>query len=454
MVEVRVCVLIFLGEIMIPNDVKYIISTLEKHGYEAFVVGGAVRDYYLNKDVNDWDITTDAEPCIVEDLFEKTYAIGRSFGTVVVILNGSPYEVTTYRTESHYTDGRRPDKVLYSKNLKEDLSRRDFTMNAMVMTKSGDFIDLYDGISSLDSRMIQCVGDPVKRFQEDYLRVYRYVRFNTQLGFQRNDYLDDVIMGIPHNLNISFERIQFELDKILLSDKPSDGIRHLKSLGLLSHILPGIEKTYDFDQHCKFHNLNVFDHLMVVLDSSERNIINRLAALLHDIGKPDTYELSDGEGHFYKHHHRSHEMAEIILRRLKYSNNVVHTVLKLIHYHMTLVDTDNKKSVKKFINKMGVEHLEDFIDLRRSDILGSKTNDDLSSIDKMRQAFIEVLNENHPMTIHDLDINGHDIMLLGFSGPEIGRIKHELLDHVLQHHDDNNKETLIELVKTSIHRKN
>jgi len=432
---------------MIPNDVKYIIERLENNGYEAYVVGGAVRDYYLGKTVNDWDITTDAEPCIVEDLFEKTYAIGRAFGTVVVIINAIAYEVTTYRTESHYSDGRRPDKVLYSKNLKEDLSRRDFTMNAMVMTKTGDFIDLYNGIESLDKQMIQCVGDPIKRFQEDYLRVYRYVRFNTQLGFTKNKELDDVILTIPQNLNISFERIKFELDKILLSENPSRGIRHLRSLGLLKHILPGIEKTYDFDQHCKFHNLNVFDHLMVVLDSSEPNIINRLAALLHDIGKPDTFELSDGEGHFYKHHHVSEQMAELILRRLKYSNNVVHTVLKLIHYHMTLVDTEKKKSVKKFINKIGSDHLDDFLDLRKSDIMGSKINDDLSSIQIMKEAFEKILNENHPMTIHDLDINGHDIMSLGYKGPEIGKIKHYLLDHVLQHHDDNKKTILLEIIK-------
>lgn len=433
---------------MIPESVKYILEKLETHGYEAYVVGGAVRDYYLNKEVNDWDITTDAEPCIIEEFFEKTYSIGRAFGTVVVILDSIPYEITTYRTESHYSDGRRPDRIAYSKDLAEDLSRRDFTMNAMVMTKEGDFIDLFEGKKSLDNKIIYCVGKPELRFKEDYLRVYRYVRFNTQLDFNRNKDIDNVILNMPMNRNISFERIQLELNKILLSKTPSKGIRHLKSLGLLSHILPGIEKSYDFEQHCKFHHLNVFDHSMVVLDSSSNNIINRLAGLLHDIGKPDSFELVDGEGQFHKHHHRSHEMAEYILRRLKYSNHVVNTVLKLIHYHMTLIDVNNKKSVKKFMNKIGSAHLDDFLDLRKADIQGSKTNDDFESIDEMRDAFYEVLNENHPMTIHDLDINGHDLMELGYIGPEISRVKHLLLDHVLLHHDDNNKDRLIELLKS------
>lgn len=431
----------------IPINVKFIIETLEANGHEAFIVGGAVRDYYLGRPVNDWDITTNAHPDAVEKLFDKTYTVGKAFGTVVVVLDHHPYEVTTYRMESHYTDGRRPDTVHYSKRLEDDLSRRDFTMNAMVMTKDGEVIDYYDGKYCLNLKVIHTVGDPLMRFKEDYLRVYRYVRLNTELDFNRNIQLDAIIQDLPMNKNISLERIRVEFNKILLSDQPSKGIRHLKDLGLLTHILPGIEKTYNFDQHSKYHYLNVFDHLMLVLDSTKPELCVRLAGLLHDIGKPDTFELVDGEGHFYKHHQVSTDMTATILRRLKYSNNIINTVTNLIHYHMTMVDVHYKKSVKKFINRIGKEHLEDFLELRKADILGSVTNDDIWSVDEMRAAFQEVLNENHPMTIKDLDINGYDLMSLGYKGPQIGTIKKKLLEHVLHHHDDNKREILIKLAK-------
>lgn len=444
----------FLEVYMVPVHVKYIIDLIQKKGYEANVVGGAVRDFYLDLPVNDWDITTNATPDVIESIFERTYSVGKAFGTVVVVLDGNFYEVTTYRTEADYSDGRRPSHIAFSKSLRDDLSRRDFTMNAMVMDKYGNITDYYGGLESLKSKMIHTVGNPLERFKEDYLRVYRYVRFNTQLGFNRNEELDKIILNMPINKRISAERIRIEFNKILLSKKPSQGLRHLRELNLLSHILPGIEKTYDFDQHSSFHHLDVFGHILEVVDHTTCKLDVRLAALFHDIGKPDTFELVNNEGHFYKHHQRSHEMAEVIMRRLKYSNATIKTVLNLIHYHMTMIDETNLKSVKKFISRIGKEHLEDFIDLRKADIQGSITNDDLDSIEVMREAFNFVLNQSHPMTLHDLAISGYDLMELGFKGPIIGEIKHELLDHVLHHHNDNKKEILLKIVKEKYHLNN
>jgi len=432
---------------MIPIDVINILDTLESNGFEAYIVGGAVRDYCLKRVINDWDITTNAEPETIESLFDKTYSVGRAFGTIIVVLNDVQYEVTTYRTESSYSDGRRPDSVVYTKDLKEDLSRRDFTMNSMVMDKNGHITDIYNGKKSFDNHMIETVGEAELRFREDYLRVYRYVRFTSQLNFKRNIELDTVIKNMSINKTISFERIQVELNKILLSEEPSKGINHLKEIGLLSHVIPGIEKTYDFDQHSKYHNLNIFDHLLSALDYSKPTVINRLSALLHDIGKPDTFEIIDGEGHFYKHHKASRDIAERVLVRLKYSNHEIDTILNLIHYHMTILDLENKKSVKKFMNKIGSEQLEDFLNLRESDIKSSKTNDDLKSINEMRITFTEIIEQKQPMTVNDLDLSGYDLMAFGFKGKDIGLKKEELLDHVLQFPEDNTKEILLRLIR-------
>lgn len=447
MVKVRFGVLIFLGEIMIPIDVIKILDTFKSNGFEAFIVGGAVRDYCLKRVINDWDITTNAEPDVIESLFEKTYSVGRSFGTIVVVLNDIQYEITTYRTESAYSDGRRPDNVVYTSDLKEDLARRDFTMNSMVMDRDENITDVYNGKKSIDNCEIETVGQARLRFTEDYLRVYRYVRFTSQLNFDRNKKLDFIIKNMPINKTISFERIQVELNKILLSKEPSRGIQHLKDIGLLSYIFPGIEKTYNFDQHSKYHHLNIFDHLLCTLDYSKTTLINRLSALLHDIGKPNTFELIDGEGHFYKHHKASRDIAETILVRLKYSNHQIDVILNLIHYHMTVLDLDNVKSVKKFINKIGSEQLENFLDLRESDIKSCKTNDDLKSINEMRITFTNIIEQKHPMTVNDLDLSGYDLMALGYKGKNIGLKKEELLEHVLQFPEDNTKDKLLRLIR-------
>lgn len=429
---------------MIPNDVKYIIKTLQSNNFEAYIVGGAVRNHYMKKPVNDWDITTNATPDIIENLFEHTYAVGKAFGTIVVKLTEN-YEVTTYREETGY-DGRKPQHVQYADTIKKDLERRDFTMNAMYMDLEENIYDLHSGIEAINNKIIETVGNPVDRFIEDYLRVYRYVRFTAQYAFNRNLELDEKILEIPINKHISAERIREEFNKMLLSEKPSDAIIHLNHLNLLEYVFPEIVPCIGFEQHSKFHHLTVFEHLMMAVDHTPRDLIVRLAALCHDIGKPSTFELIDGEGHFYGHDKVSAELTERFLKRLKYDSATIQSVLTLINNHMRLLDTSNKKSVKKFMKKIGLDHLNQFLELRKADILSSKTNDDISSVADMRETFNKIIHEKEPLSVNDLAVNGHDIMSFDIHGKDIGILQKKLLEHVLDHPKENNKKDLINII--------
>lgn len=430
---------------MIPNEVMYIMKELEQNGFDAYIVGGAVRNHIMGYPINDWDITTNARPNQIENIFEDTYAVGKAFGTIVVKLS-SNYEITTYRRESNY-DGRKPGYVAFSSDIREDLERRDFTMNAMIMDKDGNIYDYYNGQDDIISNMIQTVGNAVDRFTEDYLRVYRYIRFTTQYNFNRNSNIDNIIRNLPINSHISAERIREEFNKILLSDLPSNGIKHLYDVGLLEYIFPEIIPSVNFDQHSKFHHLTVFEHLLKVLDQVPPNLPLRLAALCHDIGKPQTYQLIDGEGRFYGHDKESSKLSLYFLKRLKYDNDTVNVVESLVSNHMRLLDLDNKKSVKKFITKIGVNLLDSFLDLRKADILSSTTNDTLESVESMRIKFNDILQEKEPMTVNDLAVNGYDLMSIGLSGKEIGVTKNYLLEIVLDNPKLNTKERLLQCVK-------
>lgn len=428
---------------MLTQDVIYILSKLESAGYEAYVVGGAVRNHILDLPIKDWDITTNALPDQIESLFEQTYDVGKAFGTINVVLNDVNYEVTTYRQDSDYSDGRHPDQVTFSLNLKDDLSRRDFTMNAMVMNSKGQIYDFYNGQDALSKRKVFTVGDAKKRFKEDYLRVYRYVRFTQVLNFNRNNDIDEVIKNLCINKDISFERIQEEFNKIILSQNPSKGLNHLKDLGLLNYIVPGIEKTYDFNQHSKYHHLDVFNHTMSVVDHTQAHLETRLAALLHDIGKPNTFTLENGEGHFYGHHRESMLMAEVILKRLKYPNKTIEMVLHLIHYHMTQLNFTDK-SLRKFIRKIQPEAYFLWSDLRKADILSCKNQESVDDMVSLDQMVTQILKEVPALTVNDLDINGYDLMSLGITGKAIGHIKQQLLDWIDDYPNKNQKEDLME----------
>jgi UDP-N-acetylglucosamine pyrophosphorylase/tRNA nucleotidyltransferase/poly(A) polymerase len=435
---------------MIPVEIKEILEKIESHGYEAYIVGGAVRDLYMNRPVSDWDIASNARPETVKSIFDKTLDTGIDFGTVKIKHKNSWVEMTTYRKDSLKSDGRRPDYVTYSNDLIEDLKRRDFTMNAMVMTKEGQIIDHFNGKKAINKKIIETVGDAKSRFNEDYLRVYRYVRFTSQLNFSPNPKLDQVILDSDLNKNISFERIQVEFNKILMSDHPSLGLKHLKDLGLLSYILPGMEKTYDFNQHSPYHHLDVFNHSIRAVDCTPKNLDLRLATLLHDIGKPETFILEEGSGHFYGHASESSKTAEIILKRLKYSNKQIKKVVLLIHHHMRLIDLNNEKSIRKFIRKLGTENIYPWLQLRRADMLSCKTQETMEDFNILADKIDAILNEAPPFTVNDLDIDGYDLMALGLKGPEIKTMKAFLLEYVDDHPGHNKKSELINKTKIII----
>ncbi len=428
------------------KNIKFILNKLIENNFEAFIVGGAVRDTLLNREIDDYDITTDALPEDIEKIFKKTIMINKKYGTVLVLCGDEKIEITTYRTESNYNDGRRPEHIEFTKDIKTDLSRRDFTINSLIMNEKGEIFDYFDAQKSIKDKIIYPIGNPIDRFTEDYLRVYRYVRFTAQLDFNKNKELDNIISNMNINKIIAFDRIREEMNKIFLTDKPSKAIIHLKELNLLSYIFPEIEKMYNFNQNNPHHHLNVFEHSLSVLDHSNKTVIDRLSALFHDIGKPDTYEEIDGIGHFYNHHKKSVEITSKILKRLNYSNDIINKVCLLIDKHMVMIDYTNDKSVKKFINKIGIDNIPNFFSLRKADVLSCKNND-LTETLEFEKRVEEVIHKKEPMSLKDLDITGYDLMNINIFNKDIGIIKNKLLNIVLEDKEKNKKEILLKIAK-------
>lgn len=346
---------------IIPDYIKTLLNKLETNGFEAFIVGGSVRDTLLGKEPSDYDITTNALPEQIEDVFKefKTILVGKEFGTVVVVQNKGNVEITTYRIEGDYIDGRRPSQVYFSNNIVEDLKRRDFTINAMAYSEQRGLIDPFGGIEDLEKRIIRTVGNPRERFSEDYLRILRCVRFSTTLGFEIEEMTLKASKEMGYLLErISAERIRVELFKILLSKQPSYGIKLLYSLNILEIIIPELIESVGFNQHNPHHELDVFNHILCVVDSTPPIIEIRLAALFHDIGKPSTFSLDEeGVGHFYGHQDISRDMSEKILKRLKTQNDIIETVKILVKEHMTQHNDYSKKGLKRLINRAGKERI-------------------------------------------------------------------------------------------------
>ncbi|SHJ79661.1 CCA tRNA nucleotidyltransferase [Tepidibacter formicigenes] len=443
-------------KIKMPDEVKIILSILSDNNYEGYIVGGCVRDSLLKKEAKDWDITTNAKPKEVIMLFEKKYKVvptGLKHGTVTIIINNQNFEVTTYRIEGEYIDNRRPDRVEFTNNIKEDLKRRDFTINAMAYN---DYLGLYDpflGIEDLKDKKIKCVGSPKERFEEDALRILRGVRFATQLNFciDNNTASAMRLKGYLLN-NISKERVRDELCKILFSKKPSIGFEILKDLKLLDFTIPELKPCIEFEQNNPHHDKNVFDHILSVVDNTPNNLIVRLSALLHDIGKPKCFTLDDkGIGHFYRHELESEVMARDILKRLRFDNKTIDLVCVLIKEHMNKGDIKKDKTVKKLINRVGIENIDNLFYLQIADRKGTLKENDIEDILKLKEKVYEILHENQPLTVKDLAINGNDLIKMGYNpGKQIGELLNYLLDLVLENSEINKKDKLIDLIKNKI----
>ena len=421
-----------------------IINIIEDSGYEAYIVGGSLRDSLLGMQPKDIDIASSASPTEIKLIFNsyKTIDTGIDFGTVTLIYNNKPVEITTFRSESVYLDSRRPDSVSFEKNIDEDLKRRDFTINAMAYNQSKKLVDLFSGEEDLNNKLIRCVGSPDERFSEDALRMLRAVRFACVLNF---DIEKNTFEAIKYNASriehISKERVQAELNKILMSSKPSRGIRLLLDSKLLDYVLPEISRLSGFNQNNPFHHLELLEHTLCVLDKVEPRLQLRLAALFHDAGKIDTVTLDEnGIGHFYGHDSVSEEITKSVLKRLRYSNEIIELTSQLVRYHMIQANVIGKKGIQKLLRIFGENNIFELADLHFAD--SSCTTMEVKE-DVFRLKIRQVLDENIPFSVKDLDIDGYDLMKIGAKGKQIGDILNELLELVSEDASKNNKNQLM-----------
>lgn len=442
-------------KIKLPQQVAYIIGKLEEHGYEAYAVGGCVRDSILGRIPDDWDITTSAKPKQVKAVFGRTIDTGIQHGTVTVMLEKCGYEVTTYRIDGEYEDSRHPKEVIFTNNLVEDLKRRDFTINAMAYSPKAGLIDVFDGMGDIKRKIIRCVGTATERFGEDALRILRAVRFGAQLGFQIEEETREAIKKCAKSLaNISAERIQTELLKLLVSSQP-ERLKEAYELGITEVILPELDACFSCEQENIHHCYNVGDHIMKALTYIPNGKVERLAILFHDIGKPEKKTMDEqGQAHFYNHAARSKDMTDTIMRRLKFDNDTRVKVMKLVELHDARPAL-KRKSVKKLIVKAGPELFLPLMEVKRADTYAQseyERQEKLSYIHCLETLYHEILEKEECISIKALALDGNDLLELGVpKGKQIGEILKELFEFVLEDPDRNTREYLTEEVRKRIH---
>lgn len=439
-------------KIDIPENISVALEALNKRGFDAYVVGGCVRDSCLGRTPQDWDITTDAKPEEIKLCFPDLRVIetGIRHGTVSVLINKSQVEITTYRIDGDYTDHRRPDSVEFTRNLAEDLSRRDFTVNAMAYNPSVGLVDYFDGLRDLQNRQISCVGDAAKRFSEDALRILRAVRFSSVMGFTiAKDTRSAMDLLAPTLSAISAERIASELNKALLGDFVSEIL--LNSANIFMTILPELAPMQDFDQHTRYHHLNCWRHTVEAVKNTPPDLILRMTMLLHDIGKPSTFTLDEqGAGHFYGHAAESARLADEVLSRLRYDNSTRKQVVNLIKHHGDALEPDEAK-LKRALNRFGEEDLRRLIQVKYADSrsqaleFGREREEALGEIERVLG---EIISQNQAFSLRDLAVGGHDLLMLGFSKDKgLGEALDALLGLVIDGELQNEHDALLERAK-------
>lgn len=437
-------------KINIPRYAKTAMKELENNGFEAFVVGGCVRDSIMGKIANDWDMTTSSTPEETLEVFKnyRTIPTGIKHGTITVLIDKQPLEITTFRVDGEYTDNRRPDSVSFTRNIENDLSRRDFTVNAMAYNDNGGIVDLFGGIEDIKNKIIRCVGDPDKRFHEDALRIMRAIRFSATLGFEIEKETAESIKRNKHLLqNIASERIRVELEKLLLGD---DAERILLDFSdVIFEIIPELKETLGIEQICPYHIYDVWQHIVKSVAVSEKNKYVRLAMLLHDIGKPKMKTTDEnGQDHFKGHASVSADIAYEILKRLKYDNKTISVVTKLIFHHDDRL-YNNPQNIKKHASKHGFDFLYLLDKVSRADILAQtpEMTDRNSLCDNYLNELKKLEEKNVCLSISDLAVNGNDLMNFGFKGKEIGKTLEKILDKILKNEIENSKEKIFEFLK-------
>ncbi len=441
-------------KIKMPVQAREIIEKLRYAGHEAYIVGGCVRDSILEKDPADWDITTSASPVEIKELFPYTIDTGIEHGTVTVMIDHQPFEVTTYRVDGKYQDHRRPTQVHFTKSLKEDLLRRDFTINAMAYNDDDGLIDLYGGLADLKNGMIRCVGEAAQRFDEDALRILRALRFQAQLGFQVEEETKAAIRRQARFLkDISAERIQVELDKLLVSDHPEVLIDAYK-LGVTEIVLPEFDIMMETPQNNPHHKYNVGMHTIEGLKQIEADHILRWTMLLHDVGKPEARVEGKEKDHFKMHPVIGEKIAEKVLRRLKFDNQTLRQVKTLVLWHDRRfggVKEINIRTVRRWVSEMGPEMFEKLMKIQKADISAQsdyQREEKEAILSGTKQLFAKILEEQNCLSVKQLAVGGTDLIEAGVpQGKEVGEMLHWLLDQVLEKPSLNTKETLMDLVK-------
>lgn len=433
--------------INLPKNVTKIIETLEAAGFEAYAVGGCVRDSILNKVPNDWDITTSATPQETKALFKRTFDTGIEHGTVSVLLDGEIYEVTTYRIDGKYEDSRHPSEVTFTANLKEDLLRRDFTINAMAYNPKSGLVDMYGGLEDIKERKIRCVGDPKSRFSEDALRILRAIRFAAQLNYEIELKTAQAIEELAPTLSkISAERIQVELVKTLTSDYP-EYLRKAYELKVTKVFLPEFDAMMETTQNNPHHMYTVGEHTLKVCMNVPATRMLRLAALFHDMGKPVMKTTdSNGVDHFKGHQDKGATMATEILKRLKFDNETIGHVSTLVRYHDERPET-TKVAVRRSVNKIGEEYFPELFDLHRADLIGQsdyKREEKNEHLSKVIKIYEQIVEDKECVSLKTLAVKGKDLIEANVQpGPGLGDILNRMLDAVLEDPSLNNKEELI-----------
>jgi len=424
-------------KIPIPKEVRFILKKIKDKGYEAYPVGGVIRDWLLNKEIKDWDITTSMPSKEIIETFKDKTVFSLKHDTVTVVIKGKNYEITPFR----------------GNDLIEDLMHRDFTINAMAYDPdSGRIIDPYGGRKDIQRKIIRATEDPKERFQEDPLRMLRAIRISSELGFRiEKNTLQTISLMSELIRNVSEERIRDELLKTIITYNPSKWIELMHKCGLLRHIIPELSQCYRVRQN-RFHRYTVFKHILITLDNVESDQILRLSALFHDIGKPKTKRKVRGKVVFYGHERESAKMAEDIMRRLRFSNEIIEKVTKLVREHMLNYSSDwSDSAVRRLIRRVGKDLIMPLISLRKADFIAHGTDKSLEIrlLDELRERVKNELKRGFALSIRDLKINGNIVMdILGIpEGPEVGKILKRLYDMVIEDPRLNQEDILISLAK-------
>ena len=452
-------------KITIPENAKFILDTMHKAGFEAYIVGGCVRDALLGRTPEDWDITTNALPQDTKKLFKRTIDTGIEHGTVTVMMGKEGYEVTTYRIDGIYEDGRHPKEVTFTRDLYEDMMRRDFTINAMAYNEEEGLIDRFDGKKDLEDHIIRCVGNPRERFSEDALRIMRAVRFAAQLDYEIEEETKKAIKELAPTLSkISAERIQTELVKLLQSPHP-EKIKMAYELGITAVILPEFDKCMDTPQENIHHMYNVGDHTVEAMKNVRPDKVLRLTMLMHDMGKPDTMEIDDeGVHHFYNHNLVSAKIAKKIFRRLKFDRDTMDRVCNLVLYHDYRFPP-KASSIRRAMARVGEEDFPLLFEVRYADTMAQsdyQRDDKLQVIEQCKAVYKEILDRKDCVNLKNLAVKGKDLIDLGIApGKTLGNILSAMLMDVIEHPEHNTKEYLLkperlreEYMKDHVEREN